>query len=139
MAFELKLSNPLGVVKGATDLVAKAAMESAQELMRQVNSLLELLQSAGYGIGSLDLELSIPPRATIKLKTGPAVKEEKLSEIVRDHGDEKVVAGVVAMLIQANRLRSSVTVETLVMDGVEIVLTTSPNITLQWKDRQAAA
>ncbi len=139
MAFEMKLTNPMGAIKDATDLVAKAGMEKAQELVRQVNSLLKLLQSAGYGIGSLDLELNLPPKATIKLKTGPAVNEEKLSEIVRDHGDEKVVVGVVGALIQANKLRTSVTVETLSLDGVEIVLTTTPNITLQWKDRTAAA
>jgi hypothetical protein len=83
--------------------------------------------------------LSLPPKVTIKLKTGPSVKEEKLATIVRDHADKKVVTTIVGSLIQANRLRSSVTVETLELDGVEIVLTTSPNITLQWKDKQQRA
>jgi hypothetical protein len=69
------------------------------------------------------------------LKTGPAVKEEKLSEILRDHADQRAITTVVASLIQANKLRGSVTVETLELQGIEIILTTTPNISLQWKDK----
>jgi len=130
-----KLKNPVGTLKEATETLANVGMEKTQELLGQINLLLQLLQSAGYGVASLDIELSLPPKVTAKLKTGPAVKEEKLGEILRDHADQRVIAAVVASLIQANKLRASVTVETLELEGIEIILTTTPNISLQWKDR----
>src|ERR1700722_6383002 len=128
-------NDDLGTLTDITGTVAKVALEQAQKLLAQINLLLQLLQSAGYGVAGLDLELSIPPKVTVKLKTSPAVKEEKLSEILRDHADQKVITTVVASLIQANKLRGAVSVESLAMEGVEIVLTTTPNITLQWKDK----
>jgi hypothetical protein len=64
------------------------------------------------------------------------VKEEKLTEILRDQADQEIITTIVASLIQANKLRGSVTLESLAMEGVEIVLTTTPNLTLQWKDKE---
>jgi hypothetical protein len=131
-----KFKNPGNALKEATETLANVGMEKTQAVLSQINLLLQLLQSAGYGIGSLDIELSLPPRVTIKLKTGPAVKEEKLAAILHDHADETVIAAIVASLIQANKLRHSVTLETLELEGVGILLTTTPNVTLQWKDKQ---
>jgi len=130
-----KLKNPVSTLKDATDTIANVGLEKTQEVLAQINLLLQLLQSAGYGVASLDIELSLPPKVTVKLKTTPAVKEEKLSGIVRDHVDQKIITMVVASLIQANKLRGSVTVESLEMEGVEIIMTTTPNITLQWRDK----
>lgn len=137
----IKLKDPMGTLKGATETLANVGMEKTQEALGQINLLLQLLQSAGYGVASLDIELSLPPKVTMKLKTGPAVKEEKLSEILRDHTTQRAITTVVASLIQANKLRASVSVETLELEGIEIILTTTPNIILQWKDknRKAAA
>jgi len=125
----------IGTLTDVTGTLAKAALEQAQKLLAQINLLLQLLQSAGYGVASLDVELSLPPKVTVKLKTSPSLKEEKLSEILRDHAEQKVITTVVASLIQANKLRGFVTVESLAMEGVEIILTTTPTITLQWKDK----
>ncbi len=136
MPFDVLSKGKLTALKDAADTLVILGMEKAQEVLAEINLLLELLQTAGYGVGSLDFELTLPPRVTIKLKTGPAVKEEKLSAILHDHADKKVVTTIVASLIQANRLRSSVTVETLELSEVQIMLTTSPNITLQWKDKE---
>ncbi|MGB2601946.1 MAG: hypothetical protein WBC78_00015 [Candidatus Sulfotelmatobacter sp.] len=130
-----KLKNPISTLQEATETVASLGMEKTREVLAQVNLLLLLLQSAGYGVGNLDIELSLPPKVTIKLKTGPAVKEERLAAILREQADKKMVAGIVASLIQANKLRDSVTVETLELEEVQILLTTTPNITLQWKDK----
>jgi hypothetical protein len=138
MTFDMLNKEKLNALKGVAGTLASFGIEKAQELLAEINLLLELLQSAGYGIGSLDCELSLPPKVTIKLKTGPAVKEEKLGAILNDYAEKKVVTTIVASLIQANRLRSSVTVETLQLEEVQIVLTTTPNITLQWKDKTAA-
>lgn len=130
-----KIVDP-NTLRSATETIANAGTETAQKLLGQMNLLLQLLQTAGYGVASLDAELSIPPKVTMKLKTGPAVKEEKLSEILRDYTDQWAIKAVVASLIQANKLRGSVTVETLELQGVEIILTTTPNISLQWKDKE---
>jgi len=131
-----KLANvDIGALTELTGAAGKLLLEQAQKVLAQINLLLQLLQSAGYGVASLDVELNLPPKVTIKLKAGPAVKEEKLTGIVRDHADQEVITTIVASLIQANRLRGSVTVESLAMEGVEIVLTATPNITLQWKDK----
>jgi hypothetical protein len=130
-----KLKGPMDVFKGGANAIASAGMEKARELLAQMNQLLRVLQSAGYGVASLDIELSLAPKVTMELKTGPAVREEKLSDILRDHGDEQAITLVVTSLIQANKLRGSVTVETLELEGIEILLTTPPNITMQWKDK----
>ena len=136
MRFDLnKLKGPM---QEATETLASLGAEKSREILLQANLLLQLLQSAGYGIGSLEIELGIPPKITIKLKTGPAVKEEKLAAILREHADKKVITGIVASLIQANRLRDSVTVETLELGEVQIILTATPNITMQWADRTSS-
>jgi hypothetical protein len=133
LGFDLnKLKGPM---QEATETLASLGAEKSREILLQANLLLQLLQSAGYGIGSLEIELGIPPKITIKLKTGAAVKEEKLAAILREHADKKVITGIVASLIQANKLRDSVTVETLELGEVQIILTATPNITMQWSDK----
>jgi hypothetical protein len=111
------------------------AAEKSREVLLEANLLLQLLQSAGYGIGSLEVEVGVPPKITIKLRTGPAVTEQKLAAILREHADKKVITGIVALLIQSNRLRDSVTVETLELGEVQIMVAATPNITMQWTDR----
>lgn len=133
MGFDLnKLKGPM---QEATETLASLGAEKSREILLQANLLLQLLQSAGYGIGSLEIELGVPPKITIRLRTGPAVKEEKLAAILREQADKKVITGIVASLIQANRLRDSVTVETLELGEVQIILAATPNITMQWSDR----
>jgi hypothetical protein len=129
------VTDTIAKVKDITDTIADAAMEESQKVLGQINLLLQLLQSAGYCIASLDIELNVPPKVTVNLETGPAVKEEKLGEILRDHAGQSVIATVLTLLIQANKLRGSVTVETLELEGIQIILAPAPNITLQWKDK----
>jgi hypothetical protein len=131
----LDLSRLTGTIQGATGTLAGLGAEASREFLVQANLLLKLLQSAGYGIGSLEVELGVPPKITIKLKTGPAVKEDKLTTILREHADKKVITGIVASLIQANKLRDSVTMETLELGEVQITVATPPNITMHWNDR----
>lgn len=133
MGFDL--SGLKGSVQQATETLASLGAETSREFLVQANLLLKLLQSAGYGIGNLEVELGVPPKITIKLKTGPAVKEDKLTTILREHADKKVITGIVASLIQANKLRDSVTVETLELGEVQITVATPPNITMHWNDR----
>jgi hypothetical protein len=136
------LAFDLGKIRGsvldATESLASLGAETSREFLVQANLLLQLLQSAGYGVASLEVELGVPPKITIKLKTGPAVKEEKLTTILRDHAEKKLITGIVASLIQANKLRDSVTVETLELGEIQIILGTPPNISMRWNDKTDA-
>jgi hypothetical protein len=136
---EFNLNNLRDPLQGATGTLAGLGAEKSREMLLQANLLLQLLQSAGYGIASLELELGIPPKITVKLRTGPAVKEEKLAAILREQADKKVITGIVTLLIQANRLRDSVTVETLELGEMQIILAATPNIIMQWTDRTSKA
>jgi hypothetical protein len=125
---------PTGSLSGAAQTIAQAGVEKSQEVLAEINRLLLLLQAAGYGVSSLDIELNIPPKATVKLKTSAAVTQEKLNDILSKN-PQGLITVVVASLIQASKLRSAITVSTLELEGIEIALTTVPNITLQWKDK----
>ncbi|HTS35249.1 MAG TPA: hypothetical protein VMH04_06230 [Candidatus Solibacter sp.] len=125
----------LDPIKSFGSTVQDAATKQAQEVLAQINLLLKLLQSAGYSVGNFDFELGLPPKVTIKLKTGTLVNEEKLAEIVGENSDKSAIVAIVTALMQANKLRTQVTVDSLKMEDVEIVLATTPTITLQWTDR----
>ncbi len=135
MAFDM-----LDKLKQAKETVADFGVEKTREALVELNLLLGLLQdSAGYEVSNLEIELSVPATVTIDLKATPALNEDKLSAILRDNQDKKMVTVIVASLIQANRLRSGVTVETLELKEIKIVLTTMPKVTLQWKEKGRAA
>ncbi len=135
----MKLRNSVPALTDAIGTIEHVGIEKAHDALAQINLLLQLLQSAGYGITGLDVELTFPPKVTVTLKTGPAVKEEKLSEILRDHAGQTAITAVIASLIEANKLRGCVTVETLALESIEIAMTTTPCITLQWKDKDKKA
>jgi hypothetical protein len=131
----MKLRNSVPTLSDAIGAVQQVGIEKTHEALAQINLLLQLLQSTGYGITSLDIELTLPPKVSVTLKTGPAVKEEKLSEILRVHAGETAITMVIASLIEANKLRGCVTVETLELESIEIAMTATPCITLQWQDK----
>jgi hypothetical protein len=138
MPFEMgKFKESIGKLNDAKESLANLGLEKARELLAQINSLLQLLQMAGYGINNVDLELGLSPKVTIKLASGAAVKDDVLAGIVRDHADEQLVVGLVSSLIQANRLRNSITLETIELAGTTIMLTTTPTISLQWRSKAA--
>jgi hypothetical protein len=128
-----------GALKKTKDALADFGAEKTRDALSEVNVLLKLLQDAGYEVGQLEVELGVPPKITIGLKTQREVSEEKLDAILRDNQDKSVLAAILGSLIQANKLRDAVKVETLELKDVQIVLTTSPNITLQWKEKSASA
>jgi hypothetical protein len=139
----MKLRNSVSTLTDAIGTIEHVGIEKTHEALAQINLLLQLLQSAGYGISSLDVELTFPPKVSLTLTTGPAVKEEKLNEILHDHAGQTAITMVIASLIEANKLRGCVTVETLELESIEIAMTATPCITLQWqdkdKDKKAAA
>jgi hypothetical protein len=56
MNFDLK-----GAVQKAKDGAAELGAQKAAEAMNQANQLLMLLQDAGYKVGELEVEVSVPP------------------------------------------------------------------------------
>ena len=134
MAFDVM--GQIGKAKGA---VTELGAEKVHETISQINLLLILLQGAGYEVSELNIELGMSPIVTVDLKTSPAVSEGKLNEILKQNEDKSVLAGILKSLIQANKLRDEVKVETLDLKGVTIALQAPPKITLRWKDKAAAA
>ncbi len=128
----------LGKLKEAKDSLAGLGLEKTQEVLGEINLLLTLLKDAGYEVNQLEIEVGVPPKVTINLMTGSGVSDEKLNAIFRENQDKKVLAAIVASLLQANKLRGSVEVETLELKDVKIVLTASPSITMQWKEKSVS-
>jgi hypothetical protein len=131
----MKLRNSVPTLTDAIGTIEHVGTEKTHEALAQINLLLQLLQSAGYGISALEVELTFPPKVSVTLTAGPAVKEEKLNEILRDHAGQTVITMVIASLVEANKLRGCVTVETLELESIEIAMTATPCVTLQWQDK----
>ena len=129
----------LSKFKEVKEAVAEVSTGKTEELVANINLLLKLLQDAGYEICQLNIELSMPPVVTIDLKTDSGVDETKLNALSEANKDKQVVSTILASLAHANRLRHSIEVETLELLGAKIVLTTLPKISLQWKQKKAAA
>jgi len=113
--------------------------KKATEAMNQANLMLKLLQDAGYQIGDLDLELGVSPTISISLKTGPMMSDSKLEAVYQANKENEVLAIVLGALIQANKLRDMVKLETIELKDAKIVLKATPSISLHWKEKAAAS
>jgi hypothetical protein len=116
--------------------VAGVGIQKAQEGMSQVNLLLRQLQDAGYEIGEMEAQLSVPPEITVQLKTGPTLTDGKLQAAFQANQDNEFVAGILGALVQANKLRDSVNVDTIELAGARVVVKLPPSITLEWKAKE---
>jgi len=129
MNFDLK-----GAVQKVKDGALELGTQEAAKAMNQANLLLRLLQEAGYKVGDLEVEVSVPPTITINLKPGPLTSDTKLDGIFQANKDNEVLALVLGTLIQANKLRDMVKLDTIELKDAKIVLKTSPSISLHWKE-----
>jgi acylphosphatase len=134
MNFDLK-----GTVQKAKEGVMDLGAQKAAEAMNQANQLLRLLQDAGYKVGELDVELGVPPTITINLKPGSLTNDSKLEGIFQANKDNEVLALVLGTLIQANKLRDMVKLDTIELKDAKITLKTSPSISLHWKEKATAS
>jgi len=133
MAFDI------ATLKGLTGTATNVAVQKGQELLGQINLLLKQLQDAGYEVGEMDAQLSVPPEITIHLKTGPRLNDAKLLAISQAQQNNDVVGLILGSLVQANKLREAIDVDTIELSGATIVLRTGPSITLEWKAKEKAA
>lgn len=131
MAFDAKAT-----FKNLTSTVADVGVQKGQEVLGQINLLLKQLQDAGYEIGAMEAQLSAPPEITIHLKTGSAMNDAKLLAISQAYQNNDVVALILGSLVQANKLREAVDVDTIELSGATITLRTGPSITLEWKAKE---
>ena len=134
MNFDLK-----GAVQKARDGAVELGAQKAAEAMNQANELLMLLQDAGYKVGELEVEVSVPPTITINLKPGPMTNDSKLDGVFQANRDNEVLALVLGTLIQANKLRDMVNLDTIELKDAKIVLRASPSISLHWKEKATAS
>lgn len=111
--------------------------QKATETLDQANLLLKLLQDAGYQVGAVDAELGVPPAISITLNTGPMLSDSKLDSIYEANKGNDTLALVLGGLIQANKLRNKVKLETIELKDTKIALKAAPSISLHWKEKAA--
>ena len=63
----------------------------------------------------------------------------KLDAIYAANKENDVLAMILGALIQANKLRDKITLDTIELKGTKLVLKTPPGITMQWKEKVAAS
>jgi len=131
--------DPMAKLQEAKGKVADLGTQKAAEAMNQANQLLTLLQDAGYQVGELAVEVGVPPTVTIDLKAGPMVTDGKLAAVFQANRDNDVLSLVLGALIQANKLRDMVKVDTIELKDAKIVLKASPTISLHWKEKGTAS
>jgi hypothetical protein len=126
------------LAKTVSSKVADLGAQKATETLDQANLLLKLLQDAGYQVGDVDVDLGVPPAISITLKTGPMMSDGKLDSIFQANKGNDVLALVLGGLIQANKLRDKVKLETIELKDTKIVLKATPSISLHWKQKSTA-
>jgi hypothetical protein len=127
----------LNKMKNLTNAASDLATQKTVQLLTDLNLVLGLLPDAGYEVGEMEVELGITPKVTIALKLGRAANEARLKTIL-DKVDNAVLAGIITSLMQASKLQDAVSVETLELKDVKVELTTTPNVSLQWKQKVTA-
>jgi hypothetical protein len=130
--------NPMEKLQKAKEAAFHFGAQQAVEVMNQTNQLLTLLQEAGYQVGELTVDLAVAPTVAIDLKTGPLMSDSKLDGVFQANKDKDVPAVVLGALIQANKLRDMVKLETIELKGAKLVLKTPPSISLHWKEKTIA-
>jgi hypothetical protein len=126
------------LAKTVSSKVADLGAQKATETLDQANLLLKLLQDAGYQVGDVDVDLGVPPAISITLKTGPMMSDGKLDSIFQANKGNDMLALVLGGLIQANKLRDKVKLETIELKDTKIVLKATPSISLHWKQKSTA-
>lgn len=127
------------LAKTVSSKVADMGAQKAAETLDQANLLLKLLQDAGYQVGELDVELGVPPAIRVTLKTGQMLTDAKLDSIYEANKGNDALALVLGGLIQANKLRDKVKLETIELKDTKIVLKATPSISLHWKEKATAS
>ena len=127
------------LAKTVSSKVADLGAQKATETLDQANLLLKLLQDAGYQVGEVDVELGVPPAISVTLKTGPMLSDSKLDSIYEAKKGNEALALVLGGLIQANKLRDKMKLETIELRDTKIVLRAAPSISLHWKEKSSAS
>lgn len=127
----------LNKLKQAKDAIQDVGTQKTLQLMSDLNLVLSLLPDAGYEVTGMEVELGVTPKVTIELRLGRVVNEDRLKTIL-DKADNAMLAAILPSLVQASKLQDAVSVETLELRDVKVVMTATPNVALQWKQKTAA-
>ena len=130
--------DPMAKLQKLKEAALDVGSQKATEAVNQTNQLLTLLQDAGYQVDELTVELGVSPTVMIDLKPGPLMSDGKLEGIFQANKEDDVLALILGSLVQANKVRDMVKVETIELKGAKIVLKTPPSISLHWKEKTSA-
>ena len=129
----------LGSLKDMGSSVLDKVQEKANQTMSDANKLLSLLEEAGYRVEEFEVEIKAIPKITIAVKAAPAASNSKLDAIIKANRENDGIVMVLTALEQANKLREKVNLNTIELKGAKIELEGTPSVSLQWKEKQAAA
>jgi len=129
----------IGSLKEMGGAVLDKVQEKANQTMSDANKLLALLQEAGYQIEEFDVAIKTIPKLTISVKVTAGVSDSKLDGIIKANKENDVIVMVLTALGQANKLREKVDLTTIELKGAKIEIEGTPSVSLQWKEKQAAA
>ena len=124
-------------VKDLKTAVQEAGTEKTVQLMSDMNLVLALLPDAGFEVGAVEMELGFAPKVTISLKVGGAVNEARLKKL-QEKTDNAILSGIVAGLVQASKMQHAVSLETLVLQDVQVEMTANAKVSLHWKQKAEA-
>ncbi len=126
------------MMKDVGGKIADQVSQKAAETMNDANKLLALLQEAGYKVTEFEVELKATPKMTISLTTDAMVSDSKLESIIQANKENEVITLVFSALVQANKLRGKVSLNTIELKSAKIALEALPSVSLQWKEKAAA-
>lgn len=127
--------NPLSKIK---DKLSDVTTQKTLEMTANINTILSALPEAGYEIEQVELELGLTPQFTANLKIRSTIREEKLRDVLAANPNNLVVSAAINALLQAGKMRDSVSLNTLELREVKLVVAATPTVSLQWKEKAAA-
>src|SRR5262249_38910994 len=131
-----KVSSKAGELKDQAAQKAGEVMEGGaarlREALAEFSSAVPILKQAGYSLSEVAIELGLPPKIVASFKIDRVLDEAMLSEIEREHADNKIAVTLIKSLGQARAIQDKVTVAGLAPCGIAIELGLIPSVIIKY-------
>ena len=129
----------MGFLDKAKDIAGKASEgisglkdmggDKVKEIIKDFDEARPHLESAGYKLSGLEIEMGVPPKLTTEFECGEA-SEEKINLALEGLKGNKVGTIVLKSLIKANGLQSGISMKGLNFSHIEIDVGLIPTVRL---------
>jgi hypothetical protein len=110
-----------------------AGLDRLKQALGEFSSYASILRAAGFDASQLEV-VFLPPKMTAHFKIVSEVSEDKLSAIVRENPDKKLLGAIASSLIQTTMLQRTVQVSGFELDDIEVSTTGGiPNVVIRFK------